>query len=480
MNKLTKIVATIGPSSESEERVRELITLGVNVFRFNLKHNTLEWHGALIDEVRRISKDMGIPVGILIDMQGPEIRITVPGDQFEINTGDEVKLVKEAKEGEKSFSISHPDVIQYLKKGQTVIVDDGKFKFEVKDSTPARATLISESTGVFKNRKSLNLPGVYFPLPVITDRDRAAIEMGKKHSVDFVALSFVRQAKDIAELREEMKKQGLDAWVISKIETKMAIDNLDEIINSSDGLMVARGDLGIELPMEQVPFYQKLMIRKCIEHGIPVITATQMLESMIEAPLATRAEISDIANAVYDFTDATMLSGETAFGKYPERVIETMSRTISFTEKRMIKDTRLEYKHKIVDQEEMVCDGAYSLSLRLAEQDENTVGGFIVFTQTGRTARKLSRYRGQLPIYAFTQSENVYGTLTLNYGVLPILHPNVFRPQEQVTKEDILKALEHLKEKGHYDAHKYYIVLHGDMWMIEGKTSTIKIISPQQ
>lgn len=484
MKKLTKIVATIGPASESEERIAELLKLGVNIFRFNLKHNELSWHGQTIEKVRKIAEELDIPVGILIDMQGPEIRIQVPGDDFQLEIGDHVALTKTLREpglssseqAQKSFVISHPDIIQYLKRDQEIIVDDGKFHFTIEQEGKNSVILISHSKGMFKNRKSMNIPGVYFPLPVITERDRAAIDMGKKYEVDFVALSFVRQAQDIEELRAEMDRQKLVAKVVSKIETKMAIDNLDEIIAASDALMVARGDLGIELPAEQVPYYQKIMIRKCIERGIPVITATQMLESMIENPYATRAEISDVANACYDFTDATMLSGETAFGKYPERVVATMARTLEFTEKKVDLDMRANFTYHIADHEETICDAAYNLARMIAEHHEG-VGGFIVFTSSGRTARKLSRYRAKLPIYAFTPDAKAYGSLILSYGVMPILHPEIFSKNHQVENQDIQEAFRLLGKMPAFDSKKHYIVLHGDVWMSKGATSTIKLVT---
>lgn len=477
-DKLTKIVATIGPACEAENTIAELIGLGVNIFRFNLKHNTLAWHGDGIKRVKKISEELRRPVGTLIDLQGPEIRIVIPGDQIELRRGEKVLLAEKVPTYAKGFTISAPDVIHHIEKGQKITVDDGRFEFTVEEKKHDVLTLKSHSEGIFKTRKSMNIPGIYFPIPVLTDHDKEAIAMGKKYHIEYVALSFVRQAKDIHDLRQELAKQGFTAKIVSKIETKMAIDNLDEIVASSDALMVARGDLGIELPLEQVPYYQKLMIKKCIERGIPVITATQMLESMIEVPYATRAEVSDIANAVFDYTDATMLSGETAYGKYPDKVVEIMSKTLSFSEKKRIEDTRALFTYHIADEEEMICDAAYNLYLQFSKKHD-TVGGFVVFTHTGRTARKLSRYRPRVPIFAFTPDTQVRDSLTISYGVIPLLQPTIYKKNQQITKDNIVGAISWLQKKGLIQKDKYYFVLHGDIWKIEGKVSTIKVIPPQ-
>jgi pyruvate kinase len=283
---------------------------------------------------------------------------------------------------------------------------------------------------------------------------------------------------DMKSLRDEMKKRNYRARIIAKIETQMAIDNMDEILDASDGVMVARGDLGIELPYPQVPYYQKVLIKKCIERGIPVITATQMLQSMVDKPYPSRAEVSDIANAVFDNTDAVMLSEETASGKYPLKAVETQAKTASYIESHSVSDIRLANSFQIDDQETMVTDAAYNLLVRMDRKDAE-IGGFIVFTQTGRTARMISRYRPRVPIYAFTPDEHISGMLTLSYAVYPVIQPEIYKRNSQVTAEDVQEAMKYLQKKDLVKKDKYYIVLHGDAWMIEGKTSTIKIIAPQ-
>ena len=478
MDKFTKIIATIGPSLEDKDILRNLVNLGVNVFRFNLKHNDLSWHKEHINIIQEIAEDLNIHLGTLIDLQGPEIRTIIPSQEINVNINDLVTLDKNPNTDEKSFTISRPELIQYLRKGQRLVADDGRMEFKVeKLDSSDRVVLKSLSQGVLKTRKTFNLPGVSYPIDVLTKNDLEALKMAAENKVDFVALSFVRDVNDIETLRKEMKKAGLSAKIIAKIETAMAIDNLDSIIGVSDGLMVARGDLAVELTPEQVPYYQKIIIEKCIRRGIPVITATQMLSSMVESPVASRADISDIANAVYDLTDAVMLSEETAVGKYVEKTVDIMAKTIKFTEKSQIFDTRNIYDYVLSDQEEMVSDAAYNLYLSLLRKNKD-VGGFIVFTQAGRTARKISRYRPKVPIYAFVPEVHIGNSLTLLYGVVPFLQERIFQKNEQVSMEHIQSALSYLKEKKLIDKSKYYILLHGDIWMEEGKISTIKIVTP--
>lgn len=481
MQKLTKIVATVGPSTEDKAMLKQVIEHGANVIRFNLKHNDLSWHEEIANRVRVVASELKYPVGILMDLQGPEIRMINPLGEFEIKVGEKMRIVKtekEANEGDKYLILSHPHVLKYGKKGTRISIDDGKLEFVIHTADEKSWTVISESDGVVKTRKTLNIPDEHFPMDVLTDRDLEAVKMSAKLNAEFVALSFVRDANDINSLRQEMAKYNYKAKIVAKIETKMAIANLDEILDASDAVMVARGDLGIELPYPQVPYYQKIMIKKCIERGIPVITATQMLQSMVDRPYASRAEISDVANAVYDNTDAVMLSEESAAGKYPLKAVEIQAKTVAYIESHKVMDIRLNNVFKIEDQEGMLTDAAYNLLLQFGKR-EGEIGGFIVFTQTGRTARMLSRYRPRVPIFAFTPDDHIMGMLTLNFGVYPLVQPDIYKKKSQVTNEDIQKALIYLEKKGLIDRSKYYILMHGDAWMIEGKMSTIKVISPK-
>lgn len=474
----TKIIATIGPSSESAEMIEKLIDAGVDVFRFNLKHNELSWHKEKITLVKEIAKKKDRPIGALIDLQGPEIRLVTPEmADIEISKDQEIVIKRQTKD-KMGFSLTDDIVLSYMENGQKVVVDDGKFEFEVVKAGVDAVTLVSHSKGLLKTRKTLSVPGVYFPLAAITDRDKEAIKGFADTSVDFVALSFVRTAQDVLDLKKFMHKSGMSSHVISKIETKLAIDNLDEIIDTSEGIMIARGDLGVELPIEQVPYYQKIMIKKCMERGFPVITATQMIHSMTEKPYPTRAEISDIANAAFDLTDMVMLSEESAAGQYPLEAVTMMKKTIVFNEKNvLVKDTRNVFDFISVDAEEMLCDTAYNLYLQFKKKNFN-FGGFVVFTESGRTARKLSRYRAEAPIFVFAPNQKVRDSLTVNYGVFPFVQPTIFKKGQPVKLDDMKNAISYLKKIEVFDESKYYILLYGDNWMVEGKVSTVKVINP--
>ncbi len=476
--KLTKIIATIGPASESEEMIEKLILAGVNIFRFNFKHNTIDWHEDRMKRVRKVAKKLDLPIGILLDLQGPALRVNMPFDDISIKKGETIAFGERVFETqEKGLSVTYPDIIKYLQPGQKILADDGTFTFYV-EKKGDQFFLKSETTGILKNRKSINLPGADFPLPVLTERDREGLKLAQKERVDIIALSFVRSAKDIKEVRKIMAQHGLTAQINSKIETKMGIDNIDEIIEESDSIMVARGDLGVELPIVEVPYYQKMIIGKCLEIGKPTITATQMLQSMVSNPFPTRAEVSDVANAVYDFTDAVMLSAESATGSYPLEAVSMMRETVKFNEKKFFRDIRRMFKYKLTDQEEILSDTAYNLFLRLYMKEvalKDNITGFIVFTQSGRTARLLARYHPRVPIFTFTPNEIVRDKLTASFGVYPFLQ-DVLSKTGEVKRHDVVKAVEFLKNKRLVKKNDLLIVLHGDYWAVLGGTSTVKII----
>jgi len=280
---------------------------------------------------------------------------------------------------------------------------------------------------------------------------------------------------DILTLREEMKKLGLIAKVVAKIETQVALDNFDEILSSSDAIMIARGDLGVEIPIEQVPYYQKMMIKKCFQKGVSVITATQMLQTMIDNPYPTRAEVSDVANAVYDFTDAVMLSGETANGKYPLQAVKMMAKTVAFNELKSYEDTRSLYQFELKDQEQRLTDAAYNLYIQSQNNAEN-IAGFVVLTETGQTAKLLSRYRAKAPIYAFCPTKKVADTLSINFGVVPFARDELLAQDKEVTTNDVVKVISYLRSKEILKQGQKVIVLHGDYWAVEGGTSTVKLV----
>lgn len=483
MQKLTKIVATIGPATDSEETIKQLIEAGVNVFRFNFKHGTVEWHGDRIQRVNKVADEMGVHIGTLIDLQGPEIRINMPYESIEIQVGELLlfgeKVFEADKPGAKAsikgFSISHPDIIQYLTEGQRILADDGSFSFHVVHKN-GEVYLESESEGTLKQRKNLNIPGAEFPFPVLVERDFDGLKLATLHEIDFVALSFVRTPSDLDVIRNEMKKHDVKAKVISKIENQKALDNLDAIIEKSDGIMVARGDLGVEIPMEQVPYYQKMIIKKCLERGLPVITATQMLQSMTEHPYPYRAEISDIANATYDRTDAVMLSAETASGMYPLKAVETMAKTAMFNEKKFLKDVRKTIDFHTNDTASVICDTAYNLFVGLRSRKVDVVG-FLVFSQSGKTARLISRYRPDAPIYSFSPFKEVSDSLTLHFGVCPVTQER--QEKGEVNKQDVLRAVSYLKSEMNLTPGSKLIVLHGNVWAVSGGTSTIRIVEVQ-
>lgn len=477
MSRQTKILATIGPSCESEEMIAKMIKAGVNVFRFNFKHNTVDWHNDMIERVNAVASDLKIRVGTLIDLQGPEIRIQLAEEELSVEIGEELLLGSEALEStsKKGFSITHPDIIQHLEEGQRVVVDDGEFEFSVKRKKN-RVYLESKSNGIIKQRKTMNVPGADFPFPVLIERDFEGIKLAKKREIDFVALSFVRSAEDVRVLRSELKKNDVKAHIVSKVEAEKALNDLDNIITESDGIMVARGDLGVELPFEQVPYYQKLIIKKCIQQGKYAITATQMLQSMITNPMPTRAEISDVANATYDLSDAVMLSGESASGAYPVRAVEVMRRTIEFNELKFKKDSREKFEYQLEGNPGLLAEAAYDL-LNQSQTHQQPIKAFVVFTHTGATARLVSAYRPNIPIYAFTPDKSTADLLTLQYGVKPLVRGKKYKKHMQVTHDHVLAGIEYLKDQKLVKTNDGLIILHGDYWAIEGGSSTVKLVT---
>ncbi len=482
-DKLTKIVATIGPASDSKEMVKKLILAGVNIFRFNFKHNTIEWHNERIQLVKSVARELGIFIGTLIDLQGPEIRINMPTDELKIKKGESIVFGEDvykkskpsfakASEG-KGFSISHPQIIPHLDEGQKIVADDGAFVFYLK-KVNNKTYLRSNSNGVLKNRKSINIPGADFPFPAMVDRDFEGLKLAQRNEIDFVALSFVRTAHDIEVLRQEMKKYKVHAKIIAKMETKKSLEHLESVINVSDGVMVARGDMGVELPIEEVPYNQKILIKEAIKKGIPVITATQMLASMSESPYPTRAEVSDIANAVYDLTDSVMLSEETAVGKYPVETVDIMSKTVFFNESKNKVDSRLRFNFELTDNESILCDTAYGLYFTYQKM-KGELGGFVVFTKTGKTVQLLSRYRPLCPIFAFAHNLKTVHSLTASFGTVPF-HKEVNK-QKEIGSKDIMNSVNFLVKKQYVKKGQILIVLHGERWAEKGSTSTMRLIT---
>lgn len=413
MSKLTKIVATLGPATETAEVMENLIKAGMNIARFNTKHGTPEWHLERIHRVKDVAKKMGKSVGVLLDLQGPEIRINVKdGGSFELKAGETAKFVS-TEPGDKEMNIP-ANVIEALQVGDTVSTDDGACEYKVIKKDKTSATVTSPTDITVKHRKTMNTPGIVIDMPSLIENDLVQLDNMTDDDIDFVGLSFVRDTKDIAILRDELKKRGLHTDVVAKIENQSAIDNLDEIIAASDAVMVARGDLAVEVPFERLAYYQKMIIEKCRKAGKPVITATQMLKSMTFEPRPTRAEVSDVANAIYDGTDAVMLSEETTIGKYPVECVATQAKIAAYNE-----PFTENYLWDWADDGDVsaITHAAFSL----LDSSKEEVDLVVCLTASGRTARQLSRFRPDVQIKAVTCDKTVYNKLALVYGVDPIL-----------------------------------------------------------
>jgi len=473
--KSTKIIATIGPSCETEKEVKQLIENGVNIFRFNIKHNTIDWHREKINLVNQVAEKLGITVGTLIDLQGPQIRLRIFRDEIEIDKNQEFVLVKKTPIKDNEFTFSHPEVIDAVDERSKILVDDGKFEFLVKKRN-GHKYLISQSQGILKDSKSVTIPHLTVDLPLLTDKDLKAVDLGKEVEIDFFALSFVRSEKDIFNFRSLLERKKIEAKIIAKIETALAINNLDKIIATSDGVMVARGDLGVEMDLVKVGLLQKKIVREAKKHLKPVIVATQMLESMIKSPQPTRAEINDITNAFYDGADATMLSQETAIGQYPVKAVYYMERTLNEIEREndFVNEEFPKIKETNFPKEISIIKSAYFLFNELRKKYRLKKIAFVVFTQTGRTAEILSSLRPNSPIVAIVPQLKRARFLTLNFGVLPFYDKSVMRGS--ITHEVINQKINFLLKKKILEIGQILIVLHGDVWGKVGGISTIRIV----
>ncbi|OUS77995.1 pyruvate kinase [Paenibacillus sp. MY03] len=415
----TKIVCTIGPSSESLENTKKLIQSGMNVGRLNFSHGDFEEHGNRIKNIRKANAELGTSVAILLDTKGPEIRLgKLKEEPIELIQGDAITLTTEEILGDRTrIPVTYTNLPNDISVGSTVLIDDGLIGLTVESVEGTEIHCRIVNSGPIKGKKGVNVPGVKISLPGITEKDAGDIVFGIEQGVDFIAASFVRKASDVLEIRELLEKHDAShIQIISKIENQEGVDNLDEILEVSDGLMVARGDLGVEIPAEEVPLVQKMMIKKCNRAGKPVITATQMLDSMQRNPRPTRAEASDVANAIFDGTDAIMLSGETAAGKYPVESVQTMSRIAERAE------SALEYREIFLKQanaQQVSVTEAVSQSVANSALDLNAKA-IVTSTQSGFTARMVAKYRPKSPIIAVTTDERIMRRLALGWGVFPV------------------------------------------------------------
>ncbi|PHK50935.1 pyruvate kinase [Staphylococcus edaphicus] len=418
----TKIVCTIGPASESEAMLEKLIKAGMNVARLNFSHGDHAEHKARIDTIRKVSKRLGKTVAILLDTKGPEIRThNMKDGLIELEKGSEVIVSMNEVEGTpEKFSVTYENLINDVNEGSYILLDDGLIELQVKSIDKANGEVLCDvlNTGELKNKKGVNLPGVKVSLPGITDKDADDINFGISEGVDFIAASFVRRPSDVLDIRKLLEaKHNTNISIIPKIENQEGIDNIKEILEVSDGLMVARGDMGVEIPPESVPMVQKDLIRQCNKLGKPVITATQMLDSMQRNPRATRAEASDVANAIYDGTDAVMLSGETAAGQYPEEAVKTM-RNIAVSA-----EAAQDYKKLLSDRTKLVETSLVNaIGVSVAHTALNlNVKAIVAATESGSTARTISKYRPQSDIIAVTPSAETARQCALVWGIYPVV-----------------------------------------------------------
>ncbi|MFB4163003.1 pyruvate kinase [Alteribacillus sp. JSM 102045] len=463
----TKIVCTIGPASESPETLKQLMEAGMNVARLNFSHGDYEEHKARIDTIRKTAKEIGKTVAILLDTKGPEIRThSMQGGAINLEKGQELLISSEEVEGTpEKISVTYPGLAEDLEPGNKILLDDGLIELEVLEIIGKDVKTKVLNNGELKNKKGVNLPNVKVNLPGITDKDAADIEFGIKQEVDFIAASFVRRTSDVLEIRELLEKhQAEDIQIIPKIENQEGIENIEEILEVSDGLMVARGDLGVEIPPEEVPLAQKNLIKKCNTLAKPVITATQMLDSMQRNPRPTRAEASDVANAIFDGTDAIMLSGETAAGDYPVEAVQTMSNIAKKAESALKYENILSQRTK---------ESSKSITNSISQSVSHTAhnldaSAILTATESGYTAKIVSKYRPESPIIAVTSNEKVLRKLSLVWGVTPLLGTAAQTTDEMldITVRESLKA---------------ELVQHGDLVVITagvpvGETGTTNIM----
>ena len=458
----TKIVCTIGPATESEEMLKKMINEGMNVARINFSHGGYEDNKEKIENIKKVRDELNVPLALVLDTKGPEIRTGVlesGNEKVTINEGDTFTFVFDEIIGNSSkTTISYKNLYQDVKVGSRILVDDGALEFEVVEIANKDIICKAKNTAKLGSRKTVNVPGLKLNLPALSEKDIQDITNGIKADFDYIAASFVRRASDVQEIRNLLDSNGGEKIkIISKIESQEGIDNFEEILELSDGIMVARGDMGVEIPMEQVPVVQKHFIKRCNDAGKPVITATQMLESMISNPRATRAEVSDVANAIYDITGAIMLSGESAMGKYPTECVNTMckiSKAVESNIKYWKRSTRREG-----DLTNVSFEANLSHSIANTAKDMNAKAIFA-YTQTGDTARTLASFLPECPIYAVTTTKKTYEQLSLVWNVTPILITDKTKPNDVI-------------EAGIQEAKIKEYVKEGDVVVIAGGASIL-------
>lgn len=468
MKKRTKILATIGPASDTLEQLEALIRAGVNVFRMNFSHGTHEYHSAVLTLIRQAMKNTGLIVGVLQDISGPKVRIGKLEEEFILKNGDILEFIQDdivgvqVAEGHYRLTINQRDILAKIKEGEFIYLYDGNIRAQVKSVGETVVTVVQNS-GKLSSNKGVNFPNTRIGIDVLTLKDRKDMLWGIEHGVDFMAISFVQNAQDMHDAREIVETHGGDQQLFAKIEKFDAVENIDEILGASDGIMVARGDLGIEVPYYEVPAIQKMIIHKANEASKPVITATQMLLSMTESETATRAEISDVANAVLDGTDVVMLSEESAIGHNPVLAVETMFNTICETEKMYPYDKFSGYS--MHDEMDVIDESAVMLA------DNLNANALLALTTSGQSAKKLARYRPKKAILAIMHDERIARSLTIVWGVVP-----AFLVDKNSLEEMMCQVIKKGLQDKVLDREGCYVLTAGDPVGVAGTTNSIRIL----
>ena len=460
-----KILATLGPASNDAQTIRALFDAGVDVFRFNFSHGTHEDHRKRFDLVRQIERDVSRPVGILMDLQGPKLRLgQIESGRLSVKAGDVLTLDLDPAPGNANrVPMPHPQIFQAIKPGDYLLIDDGKVRLRVlhNDNQSARVEVCND--GVLSDRKGVNVPGAILPMSALTEKDHRDLLFGLELGVDWVALSFVQRPEDIAQVKAIV---GNRAWVMAKLEKPAAFDTLEEIVAIADGVMVARGDLGVEKPPEDVPILQKRIVRACREVGKPVVVATQMLESMISSPVPTRAEVSDVAGAIYDGVDAVMLSAESASGQYPVQAVAMMDRILQATEQDPLQRVTMQ---AVQSQRDGTTRDAISAAIHTMA-DSLPVAATVAYTSSGATALRVAHERPKSSILSMTPNLSVARRLSLVWGVHSMQSPDV-----ESSDEIVHHATEAVRRHGFGSSGKAVLIAAGTPFGVSGTTNLLRV-----
>lgn len=469
----TKIVCTMGPSTADDNVLRQLMLSGMNVARQNFSHGDHESHKKVFEQVKRIREELGLPVASLLDTKGPEVRVKqFAGGKAELKTGaDFILTTREVEGNEEMVSITYKNLAGDIEVGTRILADDGLIEFKVTDiaETEGGCDIVCKVVhgGILSNNKSCNFPGVKLSMPYLSERDKSDILFGIETGFDFIAASFVGTDDDIMEIRKLLDDNGgSDIKIIAKIENQEGVDNIDDILRVSDGIMVARGDMGVEIPFEEIPRIQKVLIEKGYRAGKQVITATQMLDSMIKNPRPTRAETTDVANAIYDGTSAIMLSGETAAGLYPVEAVRTMAKIAETTENNINYAKRFRDRHEVMSENvtNAISHAAVTTALDLKAK------AILTVTKTGSTAKFLSKFRPNRPILSCTTSERTWRQLNLSWGVVPLM-----AEEKQSTDELFAHAVDCAQKKGLLETGDLVVITAGVPLGVSGTTNLMKV-----